>query len=158
MYRFDSHDHSRCLSDALEDAERLCRERGARLTSLRRRVLEIVWSGHKPVGAYEILEVLRSERHGAAPPTVYRALDFLLEQGLIHRLESLNAFIGCGAPGTAHGGQFLICRVCGMVAEVDDGRIEQAVSGTAAEAGFSIEHSIVEIAGICPECKAGGAA
>ena len=87
------HDHSHCVSDALRAADALCARSGARLTALRRRVLELVWQSHRPLGAYDILGVLSSEDgRRAAPPTVYRALDFLLEHGLIHRLASLNAY------------------------------------------------------------------
>ena len=94
------HDHSRCVAEALAEAEALCAKQGTRLTTLRKRVLELVWASHKPLGAYDILGVL-SEEDGrrAAPPTVYRALDFLLENGLVHRIASLNAFIGCVHPG-----------------------------------------------------------
>ena len=97
------HDHSHCVTHALGEAESLCTKSGVRLTDLRRRVLELVWQSHKPLGAYDILAVL-SEQDGrrAAPPTVYRALDFLLENGLVHRIASLNAFIGCNHPGHAH--------------------------------------------------------
>lgn len=88
------HDHSRCVTHALTEAESICTRQGLRLTALRKRVLELVWHSHKPLGAYDILGVL-SEEDGrrAAPPTVYRALDFLLENGLVHRIASLNAFI-----------------------------------------------------------------
>ena len=102
------HDHSHCVHSALSEADVLCAQKGLRLTALRRRVLELVWQSHKPLGAYDILAVL-SEQDGrrAAPPTVYRALDFLLDNGLVHRIASLNAFIGCSHPEHAHQGQFL---------------------------------------------------
>src|SRR5919204_1424092 len=93
-----SHDHDSCIDRALDRAAQLCEERGARLTALRREVLALVWRGHEPVGAYAILEALRRSHPGAAPPTVYRALDFLIEHGLIHRIESLNAYVGCSRP------------------------------------------------------------
>lgn len=149
------HDHRRCVQDALATGEAVCAQRGARLTELRRRVLEIVWGGHKPLGAYDILEALGRERGGAAPPTVYRALEFLLEQGLIHRIECLNAYIGCRAPGPAHGGQFLICKACGAVAELDDAPIEAAIRKAAARAGFTVERKAVEAVGLCPRCRHG---
>ena len=100
MFGIEEHDHRVCVKDALEQATAICAKRGARLTPIRRRVLELIWASHKPSGAYDILEALSQESRGKriAPPTVYRALDFLLEQGLIHRLESLNAFIGCPHP------------------------------------------------------------
>ncbi|MDX1710009.1 MAG: transcriptional repressor, partial [Rhodovibrionaceae bacterium] len=113
------HDHRHCVEQALGEAADLCRQRGARLTPIRRRVLELVWASHKAVGAYEILDALRSEHAGAAPPTVYRALDFLIAQGFVHRIESLNAFVGCPHPADRHAGQFLICLDCGAAAELD---------------------------------------
>ena len=103
------HDHEHCIEDAVSAAEKLCAAKGLRFTPLRRRVLELVWSGHKPVGAYALLDQLRDEDLGSAPPTIYRALDFLIEHGLIHRIERMNAFIGCSHPGEAHRGFFLIC-------------------------------------------------
>ena len=147
------HDHVRCVADAMADAARLCRERGARLTPLRARVLEIVWQSHKPAGAYDILAVLADEGRSAAPPTVYRALDFLLEQGLVHRLASLNAVVGCSRPGHAGAGQFLICRACGNAAEINDTGIERAIGRSAASQGFAVRGHSVEIDGICPDCR-----
>ena len=108
----ESHDHDTCVADALAQAEEVCRRRGLRLTETRRRVLEIVWNSHKPVGAYDILEELGRDGKRPAPPTVYRALDFLIEAWLVHRLDSLSAFIGCSDPSHAHTGQFLICSEC----------------------------------------------
>ena len=105
----DRHDHRHCVTNALDDAKTICSERGARLTPVRQRVLEIIWQSHRPLGAYAILEVLAKEGHSPAPPTVYRALEFLLTHGLVHRLSSLNAFIGCTRPGHPGAGQFLLC-------------------------------------------------
>ena len=116
----DDHDHADCVEAALGDAERLCAHRGARLTMLRRRVLERVWRSHAPVGAYDILDTLRTGSRRAAPPTVYRALAFLIEHGLVHRLESRNAYVGCAMPAVPHSGQFLICHDCGSVGELAD--------------------------------------
>ena len=147
------HDHVRCVADAMSDAIRLCRERGVRLTRLRTRVLEIVWQNHKPLGAYDILAVLAAEGRSAAPPTVYRALEFLLEQGLAHRLSSLNAFVGCSLPGHAGSGQFLICRSCGNAAELNDGGVERAITRSAASQGFAVQRHTVEISGVCPDCR-----
>lgn len=146
------HDHQACQGQALDRAETICEERGLRLTEIRKRVLELVWSGHKPLGAYEILDILRSERDGAAPPTVYRALDFLLENGLIHRIESLNAYMGCTDPETPHRAQFLICAQCGTTAELNDPRIDAAISEQATAAGFTVERRTIEVEGTCPHC------
>ncbi len=146
------HDHGRCVSSALNAAETLCRQRSVRLTPLRRRVLELVWADHKPVGAYEILEVLQREGR-AAPPTVYRALDFLQEQGFVHRLASLNAYVGCAHPGTPHAGQFLICQSCRELAELTDPGVAAAIEQSSQAAGFDAQRQTVEIHGICPRCQ-----
>lgn len=148
-----SHNHSHCVSDALTKAEAICGERGARLTKLRRRVLELIWASHAPVGAYDVLRRLSQEHEQAAPPTVYRALDFLLDQGLVHRIESLNAFVGCGAPADNHAGQFLICDDCGSAAELQDKTISDAISEGASKAGFAVARSTVEVRGLCPGCQ-----
>jgi len=151
---FDTrHDHRHCLRDALDRAATLCRQRGVRLTPLRRRVLELVWGGHRPLGAYDILDALRAERSGAAPPTVYRALDFLRDQGLVHRIESRNSFVGCPDPDTPHGGQFLICRSCGQAAELNDAAIDDAIRSSAERAGFAVGRRTIEIEGECPSCR-----
>jgi len=147
------HDHDHCQSDALDRAVEICAKRGARLTDLRCQVLQLIWAGHKPLGAYEILASLKESRGNAAPPTVYRALDFLLNHGLIHRIESLNAYVGCATPELAHGGQFLICRTCGATAELNDHRIDAAISERSAAAGFRIESCTIEVDGICPHCQ-----
>ena len=193
----DRHDHRACVEVALATAARLCLERRARLTPLRRRVLELVWRSHAPVGAYDILGRLSAEhgtaeekgttkekgtakerrpvreksttpseqgtaqgtaaeqgtRRRAAPPTVYRALEFLLAQGLIHRIESLNAYVGCVHPDGAHGGQFLICTGCGATAEVHDPRVDAAVARRAEELGFAVARKTIEVEGLCPPCQ-----
>lgn len=147
------HDHEQCRRDALERAAAMCRRRGARLTEGRRRVLELVWQSHSPVGAYELLDALRAQGANAAPPTVYRALDFLVEQGLVHRIESLNAFIGCALPDEAHGTQFLICESCGDAAEISDRTIGGAIGDVAQFTGFDARRSTVEVFGTCPNCQ-----
>ena len=147
------HDHSGCIRGALDAAEEQCLLHKTRLTALRRRVLELVWSSHEPVGAYALLDHLHQEGQNAAPPTVYRALDFLLEQGLIHRLERLNAFVGCRHPQSPHRAQFLICTECGRAAELDDPAIEEAILQGAERLGFSIHRQTIEIEGCCQECQ-----
>jgi Fur family zinc uptake transcriptional regulator len=146
----------------LARAEGLCRSRGARLTPPRRRVLEILCASDRPLGAYEILAAMRRPGEGrAAPPTVYRALDFLLEQGLIHRLETLHAFIGCTHPDHPHSGQFLICADCGEVQELEDQAVVERLGNAAAESGFQPERPVVEVIGTCADCRQhrpGGAA
>lgn len=147
------HDHAACVAEALDRAERLCAARGERLTELRRQVLQLVWAGHAPQGAYDILDALGRTRGRVAPPTVYRALDFLQAQGLIHRIESLNAFIGCPIPEARHSGQFFICRACRTAAELDVRAIDRAVDREAGRLGFAIEQRTVELLGLCRACR-----
>jgi Fur family zinc uptake transcriptional regulator len=147
------HDHRRCVDGALANAAQVCAGRGARLTPLRRRVLELVWQGHAPAGAYDILKRLSAGAGRGAPPTVYRALEFLLAHGLIHRIESLNAYVGCVHPDGAHGGQFLICADCGAAAEVHDPRVDAAIARRAAELGFEVVRKTVEVQGLCGPCQ-----
>ena len=146
----------------LERAEALCQTRGVQLTPLRRDVLRLVLEAEAPIGAYALLDQLKASRAKAAPPTVYRALDFLLEQGLIHRLERLNAFMGCNEALEGHGvhhdhghdhpHQFLICRGCGMTREISDHAVAEAIIAAAAKAGFSAARTTVEIEGYCAKC------
>lgn len=153
-----SHNHAHCVADAIRAATAVCQQRAARLTAMRRRVLELVWASHRPIGAYALLDHLREEGKASAPPTVYRALEFLLEHGLVHRIESLNAYVGCAHPGENHRGVFLICRACKDTVEIDDPRVARAINASAADRGFAVQHTTVEIAGLCPACREGGAA
>ena len=152
-FKSRQHRHDDCVSQAIAAAEHSCAHNGQRLTKLRRRVLELVWMSHKPVKAYEILTLLQRERDGAAPPTVYRALEFLQNEGLVHRIESLNAFVGCGEPQRAHSGQFLICRLCGSVGEMDDAELSRLISSKAKRIGFQVDHEMIEIRGLCNNCR-----
>jgi Fur family zinc uptake transcriptional regulator len=149
-----AHDHDRCIDVAVAVAGELCAAREVRLTSLRRRVLELVWGSHRPVGAYEILDLLRADGRSSAPPTVYRALEFLLDQGLVHRIESRNAYIGCVSPGDSHTGQFVICGRCGDAVELHDDDIAAAARRGAERLGFRVLGQTVEIRGLCSICVA----
>ena len=148
----EEHDHQHCVAEAIATAVQICRERGLRFTEQRRRVLQLVWNSHKPVGAYDILDSLNRAGGKVAPPTVYRALDFLIEADLVHRLDSLNAFVGCPDPRNPHTGQFLICRECRSVAELDDSDIDEMVRRKAASLGFTALRQTLEIEGICRNC------
>jgi len=149
------HDHSACSAGALEVAEAICAARGEKMTALRRHVLAIVWRGHRPVGAYDILAAMQAENgRKVAPPTVYRTLDFLRQQGLVHRVESLNAYVGCPDPVRPHRVQFMICSDCGVAAEIDDARVGQALDSAAAAAGFVPRQWMVEVSGLCARCAA----
>jgi len=148
------HDHGRCVAAALAAAQSLCAGRGARLTPLRRHVLELIWQRHGPIGAYELLDRLRLRWPRAAPPTVYRTLDFLAGNGLIHRIDSLNAYIGCAAPNRSHRAYFLICRGCGQAAELADGALADALDHAARHADFTALGQTVEVSGYCAPCRA----
>jgi Fur family zinc uptake transcriptional regulator len=142
----------------LSVAERDCAARGVRLTANRRDVLEALLRADGPLSAYALLDAIRPVHPGAAPPTVYRALEFLVEQGLAHKLERLNAYVACvdGASHThGHAAQFLICRICGGVTEMDDDAVAKAVDRAARQAGFAPAHTTVEVEGVCARCAAG---
>jgi Fur family transcriptional regulator, zinc uptake regulator len=148
-----AHNHDHCVEDALAAAEKLCATKDLRFTPLRRRVLELVWSSHKPVGAYALLDSLRTEDLGSAPPTVYRALDFLIENGLIHRIERMNAFIGCSHPGETHRGFFLICGQCGNAEELESAAVADTIAATANRRGFTARDMTLEVTGTCAGCR-----
>ncbi|MSP52470.1 MAG: transcriptional repressor [Alphaproteobacteria bacterium] len=147
------HDHVHCIAAALATASSLCAARGARLTKLRRRVLEHVWNSHVPVGAYELLNRLRADGRRAAPPTIYRALAFLADEGLIHRIETRNAYIGCDFADRPHQAQYFICEQCGVAAEVDASDIHRRIAARADELGFVVSGHNVEVLGICCLCQ-----
>jgi Fur family transcriptional regulator, zinc uptake regulator len=151
---FGIHDHAHCSTDALARAETMLQATGARLTPVRRRVLEILLEGHRALGAYDVLQRLAAEGLGSQPPVAYRALDFLVEHGLAHRVDRLNAFTACMHPGEAHAPAFLICRMCHTVAEAAAAPVRAALDKAAAAVGFVVERSNVEALGLCPKCAA----
>ena len=146
------HDHP--IEDRLAEAEQLCTQNGARLTPLRREVLELILNAQGPIGAYDLLAKMKSAAdRPAAPPTVYRALDFLLSKGLIHRLSSINAYIPCCHPREGHQAAFLICTSCQSVKEASAQGLLQQLDDLAHSDQFSAHHSIIEISGICQRCN-----
>lgn len=147
------HDHRRCVSRAMATAEKICEERKLRLTPMRRRVLELVWNRHAPIGAYDILGSLKKGEGALEPPTVYRALKFLQDAGLVHRIDSLNAFIGCESPQEGHTAQFLVCRKCQRVLELDDPAISRLLVEKARVLGFATDAQDIEIKGVCAACR-----
>ena len=134
-------------------AERICSERGVRLTQQRRDVLGIISASERPLGAYDIMDRMRADKPRIAPPTVYRALDFLMAEGLIHKLESLHAYVGCQHPDHPHFSQFLICNDCGEVDELHSDMVSDSLSDAAQERGFQPDRSTVEIVGRCARCQ-----
>ncbi|WP_298260996.1 transcriptional repressor [uncultured Litoreibacter sp.] len=150
---FKHHDHSSCIAEGVAAVAKTCEESGLQLTPVRKRVLEILLERHRAIGAYEILESLREEGLGSQPPVAYRALDFLVKNGFAHKIERLNAFLACAHPGDSHVPAFLICRSCDAVAEektaTSGGRLGKAAQAT----GFTIERTVLEAEGICPNCQ-----
>ena len=149
-----AHDHRSCIAASLRAAEAHAAKNGLRFTALRRLVLEIVSSSHRPLGAYEVLaglaRALPAKR--PAPPTVYRALDFLTANGFVHRIDSRNAYIACFAPDAPHRAYFLLCESCGRAAEIRDPKLSHALAAASRAASFRIARETVEIAGRCSAC------
>lgn len=148
-----NHNHRSCKKQALAEAKRICAERGERLTEIRQKVLALVWSSHEPVKAYDLLDDLKKEHPASKPVTVYRALDFLRAHGLVHKIESLNAYLGCGDPAQQHDGVFMICEKCGVVIELDSQQIKNSLTDQAESVGFSIGKLTLEISGVCQHCN-----
>jgi len=148
------HDHGRCTADAITHAERICAERAQKFTPLRRQVLQALLSSHRPLGAYEVIEQLAKAAPRPAPITVYRALDFLMANGLVHRIESRNAYLACAHDhDRAALVAFLICERCGAVGEVPAAPIADSLKAAAGASGFSPKLSVVEITGTCAHCQ-----
>ena len=147
------HNHNHCIEDALQVARDICSTKGVRLTQLREQVLGLIWQSHKPLGAYTLMDMLsQASTRRVAPPTVYRALEFLLDQHLIHRINSLNAYIGCPDPKTRHQSHFLICRGCGIASECETTSLSDQITTAGQAAGFEVETQSLEIVGLCPNC------
>jgi Fur family transcriptional regulator, zinc uptake regulator len=147
------HDHRRCSAAALTKADVLCRTAGKKLTDIRRRVLTEVWGSHAPIGAYDILAKLNRGGGRTAPMAIYRALEFLLNNGLVHRIASLNAFVGCAHPDRDHAAGFLICRECGCAAELDSESLNNALGTELTARGFTVDSQVIELSGTCPHCN-----
>jgi Fur family zinc uptake transcriptional regulator len=147
------HDHGTCTSAAIAHAEELCAARSQRLTPMRRHVLEALLASHKPLGAYEIIERI-ADNGRPAPISVYRALEFLRDHDLVHRIESRNAFVACVHN---HAGRdpvvFLICEHCGSVGEAPGAGVAEALKASCRAAGFASKSPVIEITGICSHCR-----
>ena len=157
---FEQHDHNHCIDSALETARHLCHSKGLRLTPIREQVFTLICQSHRPLGAYTILDLLtefnkkpdKGKNRRLAPPTVYRALEFLQEHGLVHRIATLNAYIGCSRPARSHQSHFLICRDCDSTVEFASQTISQAIEQSANQSDFHVESACIEIIGLCPNC------
>lgn len=152
---FAPHDHDACQTRTLGRARELLAEQGARLTPVRQRTLEILLENHRAMGAYEVLERLAAEGFGHQPPVAYRALEFLVQHGLAHRLRRLNAFAACLHPDRDHAPVFLICRSCDQLAELPAAPVRESLIAAAAGLGFSVERTTIEAVGLCSHCAEG---
>src|SRR6202790_26514 len=148
------HDHGRCTADALDHAERVCKLRAQKFTPIRRQVLQALLSSHRPLGAYEVIDELAKSMPRPAPITAYRALDFLMENGLVHRIESRNAYLACSHDHDAAAMvAFLICEAWGSAGEIPGAPVAQSLNAAARATGFAPTMSVVEITGICAHCQ-----
>lgn len=137
----------------LAQAEIRAKERGLRLTPVRRRTLEILLKAHGALGAYDVLERLAAEGYGTQPPVAYRALNFLVENGLAHKIRRLNAFTACAHPVEDHRAAFLICTRCDGVTEAPARAVSSALAAAAAQTGFALERATIEAVGVCRACQ-----
>lgn len=155
VFPHPDHDHGLCAADALSHAETVCRNRGQKFTPQRRQVLQAMLQEHRALGAYDIIELLAREGPRPAPITVYRVLDFLIDNGLVHRIESRNAFIACAHrhDDTATVA-FLICESCGQVGEIPAAPIAAKLNEAARADGFAPRLAVVEVTGTCAHCQA----
>ena len=146
-------DHEVCIESAMREAESICQEKGLRFTDLRREVLRLIWRSHVPAKAYDILENLKGKEWSAKPPTVYRALDFLLETGLVHKLDSINAYIGRSHPRDHNGCYFLICTDCNEAKECCSSELSDAIELAWNKNSFSPKKITLEVFGQCSACR-----
>ena len=155
---FVEHNHRQCRTGGMKEVQAFCKAEGLRLTPVRARVMEILLESHKALGAYDILERLNADNLGSQPPVVYRALDFLVLHGFVHKLERLNAFAACCQPDMGHEPMFLICQSCKRVAETPLEKLAPSIDRAAALKGFQVTSRMVEVIGVCPSCEQGAEA
>jgi Fur family zinc uptake transcriptional regulator len=150
----EHHVHPHDAKRFVKEVAAVCEMRGLRLTEIRMQVLELIADAEKPVKAYDLLDKLKDDRSNAAPPTVYRALDFLIENGFIHKLQSINAYVSCHHPSVVHQVPFLICDVCESADEICDERVSGLLSDQAKAHGFKTHSQTLEVHGVCKNCAA----
>jgi len=145
------HHHDR--ESLVAHARQYCEANSLRLTPLRERVLALIADSTGPAKAYALLDQLKLNHDAAAPPTIYRAVDFLLEHGFIHKIESINAFVACPHPGQSHVAQFLLCDQCKSAIEIDSSQLPELLNGIAKAQNFSAKKLVVEVHGLCSRCR-----
>ena len=146
------HNHADCLKHVLQAAESICLARNIRLTQARKRVLELICASHQAIGAYQLLDQLKQHDQKAKPATIYRALDFLMDAGLVHKVESLNAYIGCLSADQSHHSAILICDHCHNAYEMDARHCYETLYDNSKSFGFKPSQVIIELHGVCQEC------
>ena len=148
-----AHDHRPCLDDAIVRAEQAFDSRSLKFTPLRRQVFEEIAASHDAVGAYDVLDrLVRKTGERMAPVSVYRAIDALLQAGVVHRLESRNAFFACHTPHAGRRHIALVCETCRTVSEVDGTTVFGAIDTEMTRASFTVRSVVVEVAGVCAAC------
>ena len=150
----DPHHHVHDAEAYVRTVSQACKDRQLRLTPIRGQVLRLLAEHGKPVKDYDLSELMRSQVGSNAPPTVYRALDFLLENGFIHKLSSINAFVACHHPNVSHSVPFLICDGCQKAIELEDDSIAERLIDKAGALGFRTRAQVLEVHGLCRECSA----
>ena len=145
--------HKIYIDEALKKAEIICNDKGVKLTKLRQRVLKLIWKSHGYVKAYDLLNDLKKIDAAAKPPTIYRSLDFLIKHGFIHKIQSLNAFVGCSHPDEHEDCYFLICKECKSIEECCSNTVKKALTSTSGKNNFSPNQVTLEITGICQDCS-----
>ncbi len=149
----DPSQHPDRVESALAVAEALCQRRGRRFTPIRRKVLELLLQHERSLKAYELLDEIRAIYPNATPPTVYRALDFLLEEGLVHRVETLNSFMACGDAAGAPHNLLVVCTRCGNVAEIHDDIVRNRLADRIRTTGYRLAGEEIEVKALCVECQ-----
>ena len=145
--------HKININEALKKAEIICNKKGVKLTKLRQKVLTLILKNHGYVKAYDLLNDLKKNDASAKPPTVYRSLDFLMEHGFIHKIQSLNAFVGCSHPEEHEDCYFLICKECKNIEECCSNTVKKVLTSTSGKNNFSPNQVTLEITGICQDCS-----
>jgi Fur family zinc uptake transcriptional regulator len=147
-----SHNHNKCIEDSFEKAKEICNKNGLRFTDLRQKIFSIILQNHQPSKAYDVLSILQKEDSSAKPATIYRALDFLIECGLLHKLHISNSYVVCSHPLKHNRCSFLICNECNEVQESCDKDLATEVDNIGSKNNFKIEYVAIEIRGVCSSC------
>jgi len=147
------HNHQGCVEHALQTAEQICLKKEVRLTGIRKNILKLICASHKAIGAYELLDLFREQDPKAKPVTIYRALDFLMEAGLVHKIESLNAFIACLQAETQHKSAILICELCKNAYEIDATPVYESLYSLSETVQFKPQCLTLELHGLCVNCR-----